>query len=58
MSGTGDLLATDTALGAELAARHARLSHATERDNFAAAPEANLFRVRHTLNELKRDGKP
>ena len=53
MSGTGDLLATDTALAAELAARHARLSDATSRDRFAAAPDANLFRVRQTLNELK-----
>ena len=58
MSGTGDLLATDTALAAELAARHARLSDATSHDRFAAAPDAALFRVRHTLNELKRDGKP
>lgn len=57
MSGTGDLLATDTALAAELAARHARLSDATSRDRFAAAPDANLFRVRHTLNELKGDRK-
>jgi halogenation protein CepH len=58
MSGTGDLLATDTALAAELAARHARLSAATSRDRFAAAPDAQLFRVRNTLEELNRERKP
>jgi halogenation protein CepH len=52
MSGTGDLLSPDTALAAELAARHARLTDATSNDRFAASPDANLFRVRHTLNEL------
>jgi FAD-dependent halogenase len=52
MSGTGDLLSNDTALAAELAARHARLSDATDHDRFSASPDANLFRVRHTLNEL------
>jgi halogenation protein CepH len=57
MSGTGDLLATDTALAAELAARHVRLSDATSRDRFATAPDAQLFRVRHTLNELNSDRK-
>jgi flavin-dependent dehydrogenase len=56
MSGTGDLLAHDTALGTELAARHARLSDATSRDRFAAAPDAQLFRVRQTLKDL--DGPP
>jgi len=54
MSGTGDLLSGDTALEAELAARHARLTEATGRDRFASSPEASLFRVRETLNELKR----
>jgi FAD-dependent halogenase len=53
MSGTGDLLSSDTALEAELAARHARLAHATGRDQFGSTPEATLFRVRQTLNELK-----
>lgn len=52
MSGTGDLLANDTALAAELAARHARLNDATSRDRFAATPDAKLFRVRQTLNDL------
>jgi len=54
MSGTGDLLSSDTALESELAARHARLADATSRDRFASSPEAAIFRVRQTLNELKR----
>jgi halogenation protein CepH len=54
MSGTGDLLADDAALGEELAARHARLHDATARDRFAASPDAALFRVRQTLNDLKQ----
>ena len=53
MSGTGDLLANDAALSAELATRHARLSDATRRGRFAAAPDAALFRVRQTLQDLK-----
>ena len=52
MSGTGDLLGNDSALAAELAGRHARLADATSRGRFAASPDGNLFRVRHTLNEL------
>ena len=52
MSGTGDLLGNDSALAAELAGRHARLSDAMTRGRFAATPDGNLFRVRHTLNEL------
>lgn len=56
MSGTGDLLANDTALAAELAARHAKLSNATNSDRFAAAPEAQLFRVRQTLSDLNGAG--
>jgi flavin-dependent dehydrogenase len=52
MSGTGDLLANDTALAAELAARHARLQQATDVDRFSTAPDATLFRVRQTLNDL------
>jgi flavin-dependent dehydrogenase len=55
MSGTGDLVANDTALGAELAARHARMTDATSRGRFAASSEGTLFRVRQTLNELKDD---
>jgi len=53
MSGTGDLLANDAALSAELAARHAQLSDATSRGKFAAFSEASLFRVRQTLNDIK-----
>jgi halogenation protein CepH len=53
MSGTGDLLANDAALTAELAARHAQLRDATSRGNFAAFSDASLFRVRQTLNDLK-----
>ena len=52
MSGTGDLLSADTALAGELAARHERLSDATRRGRFADTPDAMLFRVRQTLNEL------
>ena len=57
MSGTGDLLSGDAAVAAELAARHARLSDATNRGRFASSPDADLFRVRHTLNELADDRK-
>jgi len=53
MSGTGDLLANDAALSAELAARHARLNDATSRGKFAAFSEASMFRVRQTLNDIK-----
>lgn len=52
MSGTGDLLSTDTALSAELAARHARLEEATSNGRFARSPEGTVFRVRTTLNDL------
>jgi flavin-dependent dehydrogenase len=52
MSGTGDLLSTDTALSAELAARHARLADATGRGRFSGSPDGALFRVRQTLNDL------
>jgi len=52
MSGTGDLLCTDTALSAELTARHARLADAVSRNCFAGSPDAALFRVRQTLNDL------
>ncbi|MGD9765703.1 MAG: NAD(P)/FAD-dependent oxidoreductase [Candidatus Binatia bacterium] len=53
ISGTADLLADDGALGAELAARHARLSEATRCNQFASSPDASAFRVRQTLNELR-----
>jgi hypothetical protein len=53
MSGTGDLLSTDTGLAAELAARHGRLSEAVSRGRFAQSPDGMLFRVRQTLNELR-----
>jgi halogenation protein CepH len=52
MSGTGDLLSSDTALAGELAARHERLSDAVRSGRFAQAPDAMLFRVRNTLKEL------
>ena len=52
LSGTGDLLAGDADLGAELAARHARFGDATARGTFAAAPDGGVFRVRGTLREL------
>ena len=52
MSGTGDLLSHDTALAAELAARHARFGAATARGKFAASADGGVFRVRGTLNEM------
>ncbi|MDX2171087.1 MAG: NAD(P)/FAD-dependent oxidoreductase [Deltaproteobacteria bacterium] len=55
MSGTGDLLGHDTALGEELAAHHARFGAATARGRFAASGEGGLFRVRGTLNELNAE---
>ena len=62
MSGGGDLLHGDAALQHELAARHARLTAATARGQFAAAPGADLFRVRGTMAQMDgvrpRAGKP
>jgi len=54
MSGGGDLLGTDGSLQPELAARHARMAAATARGRFAAVPGADLFRVRGTLEEMKK----
>ncbi len=53
MSGGGDLLNGDAALQRELETRHQRLAAATSRGRFAAAPDAELFRVRGTLAEMK-----
>jgi len=53
MSGGGDLLCGDAALQNELAARHSRMQDATDRGRFAAAPGADLFRVRHTLTQMR-----
>jgi halogenation protein CepH len=53
MSGGGDLLEGDAALEHELAARHARMQEATRRGRFAAAPGADLFRVRGTLAQIR-----
>jgi len=53
MSGTGDLLCSDTALAAELEARHARFGTAVESNRFGAAPDAALFRVRGTKREME-----
>jgi halogenation protein CepH len=53
MSGGGDLLAGDAALQQELAARHQRMTAAIRRGRFAAAPDAELFRVRRTLAEIE-----
>jgi len=57
MSGTGDLLSHDTALGAELAAHHARFGAATARGKFAATADGGIFRVRGTLNVLRDEEK-
>jgi halogenation protein CepH len=56
MSGGGDILEGDAALERELAARHARMQNATQRGRFAAAPGADLFRVRGTLAQMRRGG--
>jgi len=53
MSGGGDLLEGDAALEQELAARHVRMQDATRRGRFAAAPGADLFRVRGTLSQME-----
>jgi FAD-dependent halogenase len=57
MSGTGDLLGGDSALSAELAARHARLADATGRGHFGGSPDGALFRVRQTLKDLNGGGR-
>ncbi len=54
MSGGGDLFGSDGELSRELADRHARMADATKRGHFAAAPGADLFRVRGTIQELKK----
>jgi FAD-dependent halogenase len=54
MSGGGDLLNGDAALQRELEARHERMTAATSRGRFASAPDADLFRVRGTLAEMKK----
>jgi halogenation protein CepH len=56
MSGGGDILEGDAALERELAARHARMQDATQRGRFAAAPGADLFRVRGTLAQMRNEG--
>jgi len=52
VSGGGDL--EEHALGDALAARHARMTAATDRGRFGAAPDADLFRVRGTVAEMER----
>ena len=52
MSGAGDLLHGDGQLRDELQARHERLTSAIRRNRFSSAPEAQLFRVRSTLQEM------
>lgn len=54
MSGSGDLRGKE--LNDVLAARHARMTAATERGQFGAAPGAELFRVRGTLAEMDSRG--
>ena len=53
MSGTGDLLSNDTALAAELQARHACFGTAVGNSRFGAVPESALFRVRGTRKEME-----
>lgn len=53
MSGGGDLLEGDGALEHELAARHQRMQEAVRCGRFAAAPGADLFRVRGTLRQME-----
>lgn len=53
MSGGGDLLEGDGALERELAARHTRMQEAVRHGRFAAAPGADLFRVRGTLAQMQ-----
>ena len=55
MSGGADVLQGEMALQQELATRHARWNEATGRGRFAAAPGADLFRVRGTLATMQGD---
>jgi FAD-dependent halogenase len=52
LSGGGDIIG-DEVLERELANRHGRFSNAVDREHFGAAPDADLFRVRTTLGELR-----
>ena len=54
MSGGGDLAASNGRLAHELATRHERMTRATTRNRFAAAPDAEIFRVRGTVEQLKK----
>lgn len=56
MSGTADLIGGDSALAAELAARHEKFGDATSRGKFGATTDGGLFRVRGTLKEIDDDG--
>jgi len=56
MSGGGDLLEGDTTLERELAARHQRMEAAVRRGRFAAAPDADMFRVRDTVARMRDAG--
>ncbi|HVM97604.1 MAG TPA: NAD(P)/FAD-dependent oxidoreductase [Candidatus Acidoferrales bacterium] len=58
MSGAGDLLHGDNALRDELEARRSRLSQAIRNNRFASASEAQWFRVRSTLHEMKEPPAP
>lgn len=55
LSGGGDLHQDDGSLQRELAERHARMTDGTKRGRFAATPDAGLFRVRGTLEEMKKE---
>jgi FAD-dependent halogenase len=56
LSGGGDLrLDDDAVLREALAARHARMADATTGGRFATAPDAGLFRVRRTLQDMRRE---
>jgi halogenation protein CepH len=53
LSGRGDLVGGDRALAEELEARHARMGDATKRGRFAAIPDAGIFRVRTTADDMQ-----
>jgi FAD-dependent halogenase len=54
LSGGGDLHQDDGALQRELAQRHERLQDGIRRGRFSATPDAGLFRVRGTVEEMKK----
>ncbi len=56
ISGNADLVSDDGALRDELAARHARLTAGARQGRFAKTSDASIFRVRGTVEQMRKGG--